>query len=136
MPVWGSRDRARRVVLEGCSAGLGLGWLSVITVGPMLWWDFQCVDLAVLGASLKSRGISAKGCAFWGLRYTKGLFSAAAEAWEVLLGLGTSVVLGPMEEASQPRVTLSLPTVTSPPCHLLGHQSGPGAAGSITAQLL
>lgn len=54
----------------------------------------------------------------------------------VLLGLGTSVVLGPMEEASQPRVTLSLPTVTSPPCHLLGHQSGPGAAGSITAQLL
>lgn len=65
-----------------------------------------------------------------------GLFLAVAEVWEGLVGFGIGVVLGPIEEASQPRIIPSLPTVTSPPCHLLGHQSGPGAAGPITAQLL
>lgn len=65
-----------------------------------------------------------------------GLFLAVAEVWEGLVGFGIGVVVGPMEEASQPRIIPSLPAVTSPPCHLLGYQSGPGAAGPITAQLL
>lgn len=48
-----------------CCSGvvLGYGWDvglgTVITVGPMLCWDLQCVDLAVLEASLELRGISA-----------------------------------------------------------------------------
>lgn len=138
MPVSGSLARARRAVLKWFTIGDG-GLGMVITVGTYavlgllsVWtwlnWElaFNCeaslLEVVLSGAYAVLRGRASSWLLLWPGR--------------VLLGLGTGVVLGPMEEASQPRVTLSLPTVTSPPCHLLGHQSGPGAAGSITAQLL
>lgn len=71
---------------------LGLSWKSgaVTRVGPTLCWDFQYVDLAILEASLKLRGISTRVYAFWGLCCTKGLglFLAVAEAWKDLIVFG------------------------------------------------
>lgn len=109
MPVSGSLARARRAVLKWFTIGDG-GLGTVITVGTYavlgllsvwtwLYWElaFNCeaslLEVVLSGAYAVLRGRASSWLLLWPGR--------------VLLGLGTGVVLGPMEEASQPRVTLS-----------------------------
>lgn len=126
--------------MVSCRVRLGMAVWGLITMGPMLClglfsvWTWLCWELASnYEASVLEVVLSGDYAVLRGL----GLLLAAAEAWEGPVGLGGLVwCWAPGRRLGKPRVTLSLPTVTSPPCHLLGHQSGPGAAGPIAAQLL
>lgn len=111
-------------------------------MGPVLCWDFSRWSWRYWELS-RIKGKSSVGvCAFRGLCCARGLglFLVAAEGLRGLgwawLRLGPGVVMGPAAQPGGLALTCSLPAVTSPPRHLLRHQSGPGAAGPVPAQLL